>query len=692
MAEFWNQLPLEEYTALNRENGEKQDNLGDSSPIPSIVSSADVRCGPILKLNGTLENDTPNYRASLLLVVKGDAPQITYDIANEQEKKLFNGEFPGTVFYEQAGLSFVRYTIELTLIDIEQKIKYSINNETHSSFQFFVPAIQDSMNIVSFSCNGFSLGTDTSEYPSSLWLDVLKKHDKNHYHVMLGGGDQIYSDSVKLASAELRDWTEIESKRKKRDVKASSDLVSQLNDYYINHYLKWFGKGFWIGQNGKTSQPLFPYAMSTIPSVNIYDDHDIIDGFGSYNDATMNGEVFSTIGNIAYNFYMIFQHHISPDEKLHESEPSWILGDKPGPFIKQKNHSNYLRLGKEISLIGVDCRTERKLTEIVRPSSYKNIFNRLNSEISKAPEVKHLLVMLGVPILYPRLVWLEWLLTSRAFKPIRALAQKGIIAKGLVNEFDGDIEVLDDLNDHWCSKHHKRERNLLMQRLIQFGAKNGIRVTILSGDVHLACLSRVKSKFHNWASAHLISNHDGGIDEKNLIITEKPEYDPRLIFNVISSAIINAPPPDAMAELLNKRSKIHHFDKYTEEDNVQLFLTDPKTGESRSNKQFLNKRNWSDLILAKQSVYKNEVNDDEGKTIKKFPGPIGDKSLANKKVDELWIKYPLRSDSLVTTIYVEKDGRDYSADTAGYEVLIPRLFGNWNLSKAQVKHLEEHEK
>lgn len=42
-----------------------------------------------------------------------------------------------------------------------------------------------------------------------------------------------------------------------------------------------------------------------------------------------------------------------------------------------------------------------------------------------------------------------------------------------MNEFDGDVEVLDDLNDHWCSKHHKRERNKLIKDLMEFGAKKG---------------------------------------------------------------------------------------------------------------------------------------------------------------------------------------------------------------------------
>lgn len=695
MSDFYQPVEIEAYVELNRLTGEKQPHLTNECPKGSLIDGVNIVCGPILKLSATFEDNSNNYRGLLLLVVDKDlkSPLITYKIGplikNNNSSQLKSGQFESTVFYQQQNYNFIRYNIDLQLQDVEQKIKYYIDGKTHSSYQFFIPAIDQSMNIISFSCNGFSLGTDTLEYPSSLWLDVLRKHTNpnQHYHVMLGGGDQIYADSVKLASNELKQWTEEKSNHKKRNYKASDSLFEELNDFYLHHYLKWFGKGFWIGTKGKTLQPLFPFTMSTIPSVNIYDDHDIIDGFGSYHDSTMSSEVFSAIGNVAYKFYMIFQHQINPEEKLYESDPSWILGAKPGPFIKQKSHSTYIRLGKEISLLGVDCRTERKLKQILTPSSYKLIFDRLNREISNNPDIKHLLVMLGVPILYPRLVWLEWLLTSTAFKPIRAMAHKGIVAKGLVNEFDGDIEVLDDLNDHWCSKHHKRERNKLIKDLTEFGAVNGVRITILSGDVHLGCISRIKSKYHKWVSAHLISNRDGEIDDKNCRITDNPELDPRLIFNVISSAIINAPPPDAMASLLNKRSKIHQFDKYSEEDVIPLFLQEPKGG-ARANTLFLNKRNWSDLIIAKQSMYRDQVNDVAGKSVMKFPGPKdGDSSLQNKAVNNTWCKYPLRSDSLVTTLHVEKDANDYQASTADYEVLIPRLLGQWKLEKSHIKHL-----
>lgn len=38
------------------------------------------------------------------------------------------------------------------------------------------------------------------------------------------------------------------------------------------------------------------------------------------------------------------------------------------------------------------------------------------------------------------------------------------------------------------------------------------------------------------------------------------DRDHRYMPNIISSAIVNTPPPEIMGDILNKRNKIHHFD------------------------------------------------------------------------------------------------------------------------------------
>ena len=50
--------------------------------------------------------------------------------------------------------------------------------------------------------------------------------------------------------------------------------------------------------------------------------------------------------------------------------------------------------------------------------------------------------------------------------PLLALSRAGTFAKGMVNKFNADAELLDDLSDHWTAKDHKachsaRSRGLL---------------------------------------------------------------------------------------------------------------------------------------------------------------------------------------------------------------------------------------
>jgi len=115
--------------------------------------------------------------------------------------------------------------------------------------------------------------------------------------------------------------------------------------------------------------------------------------------------------------------------------------------------------------------------EILSEASYELIFDRCRREIIEG-ETRHLIVLLGVPIAYPRLVWLETLLTSRLMDPVKALARTGMLG-GFLNKFDGGVEILDDLDDHWTAKRHKKERNWFIQELQELAAEKSVRVTIL---------------------------------------------------------------------------------------------------------------------------------------------------------------------------------------------------------------------
>lgn len=206
----------------------------------------------------------------------------------------------------------------------------------------------------------------------------------------------------------------------------------------------------------------------------------------------MSTPVFCGLGAVAFKYYMLFQHQSVPDEGGAD-EPSWLMGAAPGPYINEKSRSIFVSLGKNMTLLALDCRTERMVSdymvspryhanssqreEVLSEASYDLIFDRCRREILEG-ETKHLIVLLGIPIAYPRLVWLENLLTSRVMDPVKYLGRAGMLG-GFLNKFDGGVEILDDLDDHWTAKNHKHERNWFIQELQELAAEKSIRVTIL---------------------------------------------------------------------------------------------------------------------------------------------------------------------------------------------------------------------
>ncbi|KAL8796704.1 MAG: hypothetical protein Q9195_001094 [Heterodermia aff. obscurata] len=64
--------------------------------------------------------------------------------------------------------------------------------------------------------------------------------------------------------------------------------------------------------------------------------------------------------------------------------------------------------------------------------------------------------------------------------------------------------------------------------------------------------------------------------------------------NVISSAIVNTPPPEVMGDILNKRNKTHHLDHDTDENMIPMFTHDVD-GKPRNNKRLLPRRNWCSI-------------------------------------------------------------------------------------------------
>jgi hypothetical protein len=302
-------------------------------------------------------------------------------------------EVRGFRLHAEQGVTFWRFNLEIELRDKQQRIAYRINRGPATGF--WVPARGEAMNIMFHSCNGFSHGIDPNQFngPDPMWRDVLNTHQTQPFHVMLGGGDQLYNDRVMEETTLFKQWSDIKDPHHKERLPFTPEIQSELEVFYLNRYCMWFSQG------------LFGLAVSQIPMINVFDDHDIIDGYGSYPDEYMRSPIFSGLGCVAFKYYMLFQHQCSIDEG-EETEPTWILGTQPGPYIKELSRSIFTHLGRSIAFLGLDCRTERMEDEVVSAETYQKVFDRLQNEIIKG-ETKHLIVLVGIPMAYPRMVWLE---------------------------------------------------------------------------------------------------------------------------------------------------------------------------------------------------------------------------------------------------------------------------------------------
>jgi len=174
-------------------------------------------------------------------------------------------EVKAAILHQEKGMTFWRFNIEVELGLRQARLAYRINEGV--AVPFWVPARGETMNIMFSTCNGFEPGVDTAPFcgPDPLWRDVLNSHAERPFHVMLGGGDQLYNDAVTKETTLFKKWLSIKTAHHKHHAEFTKAMQDELELFYLIRYCTWFSQG------------LFSVANCQIPMVNLWDDHDIID-------------------------------------------------------------------------------------------------------------------------------------------------------------------------------------------------------------------------------------------------------------------------------------------------------------------------------------------------------------------------------------------------------------------------------
>lgn len=244
--------------------------MDETSPFPA--KHGDVVCGPLLNYNGmaNVGSREVTWHGSVLFVTSGQSLpnmrlkyQGPWDRRTETSSQLSGKDIiAGEKLYEEPGKAFWRFVIQLPLQDHEASWAYSLGDR---NYVFVVPSASQSMRIMFHSCNGFSVGTDENAWSGpALWNDVLRNHAQKPFHVMIGGGDQIYNDSIRVKGP-LKPWTEIKIPRRRREHPFDEAFRAACDEFYYDNYVTWY------------STEQFARANSQIPQINIWDDHGKLD-------------------------------------------------------------------------------------------------------------------------------------------------------------------------------------------------------------------------------------------------------------------------------------------------------------------------------------------------------------------------------------------------------------------------------
>lgn len=314
---------------------------------------------------------------------------------------------------------------------------------------------QEPFQFAMFSChmpyaeNGlFAKRTETTNLEMWDFLGETLKRHKAEIDLVIAGGDQCYSDGVNT----LNIWSHLDRVMRKENENLLPDKEAMLS-WYRDIY-----RGYWGFENVQRVFDGFPTYM-------IWDDHEIGDGWGSHyfhREGGQDGlrqllpnyeergltrnegiELVERMFHAARQVYTEYQHSHNPPTESGVFDYGFQRGGcafyvLDGRGQRNIERENYRILGREQ-------------------------FDRFASRIKALTPDKtpFLFVVSAVPMLHTRTVVVQ--------------------ADEILGSFG------DDLRDSWEHELHDDEREAIMKALFEAAAR-GIKVSILSGDVHVSAV------------------------------------------------------------------------------------------------------------------------------------------------------------------------------------------------------------
>ena len=307
------------------------------------------------------------------------------------------------------------------------------------------------VRIACVSCNGQEHGDADRPLAkrNAMWRRLAGEHGRAPFSLLLHGGDQLYADEVVQSHPALSRWA-ASPLPEKAEQALTADAREAAENYYFHRYLTLYG------------QPEFAHLHARVPALMMWDDHDIFDGWGSLPEKLLDSPVGRDLFSAARRMFMLFQLGATD-----EMPP--VGGDEsPRRTLTQATHF------PRFSVIALDLRSERRPTRVMGPAGW-NAFEQALAETDCGDQI---LLMSSVPVLGPRLSWIE----------------------KLMDAVPGVQKIEDDLRDQWQSRSHRVEWQRMLKTLERHAAEGENSVTVVSGEIHFA--TRGEMPFGNGTIMH----------------------------------------------------------------------------------------------------------------------------------------------------------------------------------------------
>ncbi|KAH0543518.1 hypothetical protein FGG08_002186 [Glutinoglossum americanum] len=569
---------------------------GFTGPPPSsgmdmykVAPTNGVYFGPYLRYTN-MDLERGLWLGSIMLVT--DAPQPpTIHIHQSLDLSPNPRQLKANPVYTHQRWVFYRYDIDLQMEESGgAKWTYAITSHLGCTrYEFLVAGrYETSWRFIAHSGNDFSLHVNANERSrlggvGFMWKDVMQKHiDCGGFHAQLGLGDQIYADRLWKEIPLLKEWLGMSGKANRKNASWTAKHEEDVSHAYFHYYSSHF------------DQPHLREGFAQIPHILQIDDHDIFDGFGSYPEYMQFSNMFKNIGRIGIEMYLLFQHHTTLEilRNVSNDQDLFTITGTGWHFVKY--------LGPAVVVVGPDCRSERNPHQVMAGPTYQGLFPKV---AMLPPSVQHCIWMISVPIVYPRMEAAESLANTVAtgkkamtgaynvlgkvtssvagvvgaktvvgegFNSVKKAVGKSGLMGGILSPF-GEIDMLDELRDQWTHESKDLERTYLIRTLQGIAHQKSIRMTFLSGG---------------------------------LVHDPSHPSDHKTMYQIISSAIVNVPPPSYLLKMLHNNKVLYipqngqrsnNSVSDTKEDMMEIFLTDVN-GTAREMKKLMGRRNYAAFV------------------------------------------------------------------------------------------------